>query len=260
MNHLVKSPKVGHMWLRWAETLGVRQLTAQFVGELERLATLCGYDGRGSLLEAVPPDGQLTVTVGADRISEVILLGESLERIMAALMDALTAIDKPATAIVAGDAKAFCRSAGVNHPWLALELIQAFGHAFVGYILAKTVVVTSWVEPTRGRVTEKSVLHIESVPGEDSAALLERCRESVSQFEAALAPPVPNGTIPDKSEESLKRYAYWFYLRHFEGWSIRAIAHHAFSEDAQPDDRTSNIRHGLKQAERFLSMTRYTFE
>lgn len=67
----------------------------------------------------------------------------------------------------------------------------------------------------------------------------------------------PRGKLPKATEASLERNALWLYKHKVCGQSIRRIAKDAFGPEG--DQRRKDVRDGINNAFKLLSLTRHEF-
>lgn len=144
-----------------------------------------------------------------------------------ALSDRLAAAGKdPALGVaMVRDAEAFVKELGLPWPWLMTELLHQY---------------TLWVVQARlyeARYTER--LHAGLLP--------------------ASVRPLPRGKIPDKDEETLKRYALWFYRVKVRGEKVAALARELYGAEDDPPSRRRDVRYGVQKAESLLELGQYRF-
>jgi len=159
----------------------------------------------------------------------------------------------------------FVEDIGLPYQWLAWELlglyfarvlVDDFSWRFTGSF---DVEDTAYSQPspefhwefsfddrageTVGQVIERLEL--------ESRTQIEEARQELTRFVDIL----PRGKMPNRTKESLQKYAEWFYKNKVAGESIRSIASQAFTEgDRMDDERRKDVRGGIKKAEYLLSL------
>jgi len=159
----------------------------------------------------------------------------------------------------------FVEDIGLPYQWLAWELlglyfarvlVDDFSWRFTGSF---DVEDTAYSQPspefhwkfsfddrageTVGQVIERLEL--------ESRTQIEEARQELTRFVDIL----PRGKMPNRTKESLQKYAEWFYRNKVAGESIRSIASQAFTEgDRMDDERRKDVRGGIKKAESLLSL------
>ena len=159
----------------------------------------------------------------------------------------------------------FVEDIGLPYQWLALELwglyfarvlVDDFSWRFTGSL---DVEDTTYSQPspefhwefsfddrageTVGQVIERLEL--------ESRTQIAEARQELTRFVDIL----PRGKMPNRTKESLQKYAEWFYRNKVAGESIRSIASQAFTEgDRMDDERRKDVRGGMKKAESLLSL------
>ena len=159
----------------------------------------------------------------------------------------------------------FVEDLGLPYQWLAWELlglyfarvlVDDFSWRFTGSF---DVEDTAYSQPspefhwefsfddrageTVGQVIERLEL--------ESRTQIAEARQELTRFVDIL----PRGKMPNRTKESLQKYAEWFYRNKVAGESIRSIASQAFTEeDRMDDERRKDVRGGIKKAESLLSL------
>jgi hypothetical protein len=159
----------------------------------------------------------------------------------------------------------FVEDIGLPYQWLALELwglyfsrvlVDDFSWRFTSSF---DVEDTAYSQPspefhwefsfddraggTVGQVIERLEL--------ESRTQIAEARQELTRFVDIL----PRGKMPNRTKESLQKYAEWFYRNKVAGESIRSIASQAFTEgDRMDDERRKDVRGGIKKAESLLSL------
>ena len=159
----------------------------------------------------------------------------------------------------------FVEDIGLPYQWLAWELlglyfarvlVDDFSWRFTGSF---DVEDTAYSQPspefhwefsfddrageTVGQVIERLEL--------ESRTQIAEARQELTRFVDIL----PRGKMPNRTKESLQKYAEWFYKNKVAGESIRSIASQAFTEeDRMDDERRKDVRGGIKKAESLLSL------
>jgi len=159
----------------------------------------------------------------------------------------------------------FVEDIGLPYQWLAWELlglyfarvlVDDFSWRFTGSF---DVEDTAYSQPspefhwefsfddrageTVGQVIERLEL--------ESRTQIAEARQELTRFVDIL----PRGKMPNRTKESLQKYAEWFYRNKVAGESIRSIASQAFTEgDRMDDERRKDVRGGIKKAESLLSL------
>jgi hypothetical protein len=159
----------------------------------------------------------------------------------------------------------FVEDIGLPYQWLAWELlglyfarvlVDDFSWRFTGSL---DVEDTAYSQPspefhwefsfddrageTVGQVIERLEL--------ESRTQIAEARQELTRFVDIL----PRGKMPNRTKESLQKYAEWFYKNKVAGESIRSIASQAFTEeDRMDDERRKDVRGGIKKAESLLSL------
>ena len=159
----------------------------------------------------------------------------------------------------------FVEDIGLPYQWLAWELlglyfarvlVDDFSWRFTGSF---DVEDTAYSQPspefhwefsfddrageTVGQVIERLEL--------ESRTQIAEARQELTRFVDIL----PRGKMPNRTKESLQKYAEWFYRNKVAGESIRSIASQAFTEgDRMDDERRKDVRGGIKKAEYLLSL------
>ncbi len=159
----------------------------------------------------------------------------------------------------------FVEDIGLPYQWLALELwglyfsrvlVDDFSWRFTGSL---DVEDTAYSQPSPEFHCEIS---FDARAGETVGQAIERleielrtqiaeARQELTRFVDIL----PRGKMPNRTKESLQKYAEWFYRNKVAGESIRSIASQAFTEgDRIDDERRKDVRGGIKKAESLLSL------
>ena len=159
----------------------------------------------------------------------------------------------------------FVEDIGLPYQWLALELlglyfarvlVDDFSWRFTGSF---DVEDTAYSQPspefhwefsfddrageTVGQVIERLEL--------ESRTQIAEARQELTRFVDIL----PRGKMPNRTKESLRKYAEWFYRNKVAGESIRSIASQAFTEgDRMDDERRKDVRGGIKKADYLLAL------
>jgi len=159
----------------------------------------------------------------------------------------------------------FVEDIGLPYQWLALELwglyfarvlVDDFSWRFTGSL---DVEDTTYSQPSPEFHWEFS---FDARAGETVGQVIERLElESRTQIAEArqeltrFVDILPRGKMPNRTKESLQKYAEWFYRNKVAGESIRSIASQAFTEgDRMDDERRKDVRGGIKKAESLLSL------
>ena len=159
----------------------------------------------------------------------------------------------------------FVEDIGLPYQWLAWELlglyfarvlVDDFSWRFTGSL---DVEDTTYSQPSPEFHCEISV---DARAGETVGQAIERLElESRTQIAEArqeltrFVDILPRGKMPNRTKESLQKYAEWFYRNKVAGESIRSIASQAFTEgDRMDDERRKDVRGGIKKAEYLLSL------
>ena len=159
----------------------------------------------------------------------------------------------------------FVEDLELPYQWLAWELlglyfarilVDDFSWRFTGSL---DVEDTTYSQPSPEFHCEISV---DARAGETVGQAIERLElESRTQIAAArqeltrFVDILPRGKMPNRTKESLQKYAEWFYKNKVAGESIRSIASQAFTEgDRMDDERRKDVRGGIKKAEYLLSL------
>ena len=159
----------------------------------------------------------------------------------------------------------FVEDIGLPYQWLAWELlglyfarvlVDDFSWRFTGSL---DVEDTTYSQPSPEFHCEISV---DARAGETVGQAIERLEpESRTQIAEArqeltrFVDILPRGKMPNRTKESLRKYAEWFYRNKVAGESIRSIASQAFTEeDRMDDERRKDVRGGIKKAESLLSL------
>ena len=159
----------------------------------------------------------------------------------------------------------FVEDIGLPYQWLAWELlglyfarvlVDDFSWRFTGSFDVEDTAYSQpspdfhWefsfddrADETVGQVIERLEL--------ESRTQIEEARQELTRFVDIL----PRGKMPNRTKESLQKYAEWFYKNKVAGESIRSIASQAFTEgDRMDDERRKDVRGGMKKAESLLSL------
>ena len=158
----------------------------------------------------------------------------------------------------------FVEDIGLPYQWLAWELlglyfarvlVDDFSWRFTGSL---DVEDTAYSQPSPefhcdisfdARAGETVGQAIERLEIELRTQIVE-ARQELTRFVDIL----PRGKMPNRTKESLQKYAEWFYKNKVAGESIRSIASQAFTEgDRMDDERRKDVRGGIKKAESLLS-------
>jgi len=159
----------------------------------------------------------------------------------------------------------FVEDLGLPYQWLAWELlglyfarvlVDDFSWRFTGSL---DVEDTTYSQPSPEFHWEFS---FDARAGETVGQVIERLElESRTQIAEArqeltrFVDILPRGKMPNRTKESLQKYAEWFYKNKVAGESIRSIASQAFTEgDRMDDERRKDVRGGIKKAESLLSL------
>ena len=159
----------------------------------------------------------------------------------------------------------FVEDIGLPYQWLAWELlglyfarvlVDDFSWRFAGSL---DVEDTTYSQPSPEFHWEFS---FDARAGETVGQVIERLElESRTQIAEArqeltrFVDILPRGKMPNRTKESLQKYAEWFYRNKVAGESIRSIASQAFTEgDRMDDERRKDVRGGIKKAESLLSL------
>ena len=159
----------------------------------------------------------------------------------------------------------FVEDIGLPYQWLAWELlglyfarvlVDDFSWRFTGSL---DVEDTAYSQPSPEFHCEIS---FDARAGETVGQAIERLElESRTQIAEArqeltrFVDILPRGKMPNRTKESLQKYAEWFYRNKVAGESIRSIASQAFTEgDRMDDERRKDVRGGIKKAESLLSL------
>ena len=159
----------------------------------------------------------------------------------------------------------FVEDIGLPYQWLAWELlglyfarvlVDDFSWRFTGSL---DVEDTAYSQPSPefhcdisfdARAGETVGQAIERLELESRTQIAE-ARQELTRFVDIL----PRGKMPNRTKESLQKYAEWFYRNKVAGESIRSIASQAFTEgDRMDDERRKDVRGGIKKAESLLSL------
>ena len=159
----------------------------------------------------------------------------------------------------------FVEDIGLPYQWLAWELlglyfarvlVDDFSWRFTGSL---DVEDTAYSQPSPefhcdisfdARAGETVGQAIERLEIELRTQIVE-ARQELTRFVDIL----PRGKMPNRTKESLQKYAEWFYRNKVAGESIRSIASQAFTEgDRMDDERRKDVRGGIKKAESLLSL------
>ena len=158
----------------------------------------------------------------------------------------------------------FVEDIGLPYQWLALELwglyfsrvfVDDFSWRFTGSFDVEDTAYSQpspefhWEFSFDDRAGETVGQAIERLELESRTQIAE-ARQELTRFVDIL----PRGKMPNRTKESLQKYAEWFYKNKVAGESIRSIASQAFTEgDRMDDERRKDVRGGIKKAESLLS-------
>lgn len=246
LNEFRQDERVEAVYHEWRVRFGLQPIALELACTLDKLAQAEGLRHRGELFD----DSQaLSDAEGCDE------LDDRANQLFDALIGRLGGIDWED---VGSDAIEFVKSLGLPWPWLAGELLWMFFLEFYGFVTGREFVEEVSVDPV-AQVAPPTELQYSSRPDETAREALARLLEEVHEVIKRLAEPIaelPRGRVPAnldaEYEDGVGRYGRWFYRQRIRGESINAIA-----RDAHFDRAT--VRYGLREAERLLGLTRYTF-
>ena len=194
-----------------------------------------------------------------------LLFGEATEILRGFRSEIMEYLNSGAFRQVVDEIYQFVEDIGLPYQWLAWELlglyfarvlVDDFSWRFTGSL---DVEDTAYSQPspefhcdisfdarageTVGQVIERLEL--------ESRTQIAEARQELTRFVDIL----PRGKMPNRTKESLQKYAEWFYRNKVAGESIRSIASQAFTEgDRMDDERRKDVRGGIKKAESLLSL------
>jgi hypothetical protein len=159
----------------------------------------------------------------------------------------------------------FVEDIGLPYQWLAWELlglyfarvlVDDFSWRFTGSL---DVEDTAYSQPSPefhcdisfdARAGETVGQAIERLEIELRTQIVE-AREELTRFVDIL----PRGKMPNRTRESLRKYAEWFYRHKVAGESIRSIASQAFTKEGRmDDDRRKDVRRGITKVGDLLAL------
>ena len=202
-------------------------------------------------------DGSKVCSHSDDEIK--LLFGEATEKLRGFRSEIMEYLNSGAFRQGIDEIYRFVDDIGLPYQWLAWELLGLyFARVLVGdfswrFTGSFDVEDTAYSQPspefhwefsfddrageTVGQVIERLEL--------ESRTQIAEARQELTRFVAIL----PRGKMPNRTKESLQKYAEWFYRNKVAGESIRSIASQAFTEgDRMDDERRKDVRGGIKKA------------
>ncbi len=246
-------PRVESIIKDWQDRTGLPVVWHRMVVALGRLDALVSLD-----YSQLPWDAVTGFDVKVDDASQAAV--SEADEALKAFLEAIHKLKETiSSSSVFQEAKAFVVELGLPWPWLAIELVQLFLARLFAYDFRWHYLDGLSSEPDvfaePAPVLELS-FHTEA--GETVVQALERMRREVGDVEARLLrfhEPLPPGTMPDKTNDSLKRYARWLYRHRVAGESIKSISRLDFGDF----EHRKQVRDGIERAKELLSLTPYSF-
>ncbi len=261
MTLLMDDPDVDALFERWSDATPFGRAARACGDQLTRMADVAGLESSQDLRaimdimdeaieETIPAPDWVTTQDEADAIGRELsdLVPEATVR-LDAMIAAVQEIDFDP---LVPDAIALVRDRwGLPWPWLAFELIEAWGHAAAADGLGTIGTIRYGV-----RVDELSApapqIAFETRPGETIGDLMLRGLEEVylRLEEAADAARIRVGRRVEL--DVVGRYVGWWYRRRIVGESLRSIA-------GKDDGKRPHVRKGITRAEGWLGAVGWTW-
>ena len=237
----------------------------------ERLSEIAKISDR---LAAMPEPQEVEISwdyengfkVSSDSDDEIkSLAGEATEILRGFRSEIMEYLNSDAFRQVVDEIYQFVEDIGLPYRWLALELcglyiarvfVDDFSWRFTGSL---DVEDTAYSQPSPEFHCEISV---DARAGETVGQAIERLElESRTQIAEArqeltrFVDILPRGKMPNRTRESLRKYAEWFYRHKVAGESIRSIASQAFTKEGRmDDDRRKDVRRGITKVGDLLAL------
>lgn len=258
MSVMFEDKRVNELWWDWGKYTGLNEAAGKMASAWDQVADAAGVDHRGYVWE-------LLETESDDNVSalENCLGCELVEAANAALDEFVQCMEKLRNHAdrLTDEATVFVRDTlQLRWPWLALELIECFGYAVLGFALGRVQRFEGWAEGIEP-VAPDVEIEYKTVPGESLSQAIERLTESFIEAIEKITKPqdhesLPRGRIPLDEEVELQdgvgKYARWFYRNRICGESIRHIA-------VTDEYDRATVRRGINEAERLLGLTQWVF-
>ena len=253
---LIKDERVVDLWWKWGGYTGLNEAAHNLAFAIDQVAVAAGFEDPGSvsvLYETGSDDD-----VGAFQNSLPLELVEGASAADQIFNECIKQLSRHAKRRLQEAVEFVHGTLKLPWNWLALESIQCFQFALIGFATGQILRHDAWAEEIDPLAPEIDV-EFHGVPGETVSQALDRLSESFLKGFNELRQPykdqsIPRGRVPTDDEaefnEGVGKYARWFYRNCLCGESIRKIG-------ATDGYDRSTVRYGIDEAERLLGLTVY---
>jgi hypothetical protein len=260
MNCLLQDQRTMELFERWEQQTGLYAAAQQYATAMGRTAQESGFESLPAFVDAWQA-GRLPATVKFDA-PEHQQEGARLMHEVEVAEERFVRCHESVRATLRTEALAFIQGLGLSWSWIAADLLDAFVGGALALSLGRRAQVHVVLDSPNPPAPPVS-LHFETRPGEMAREALQRLQRfqheaaaAAATLGAALEPAVPQGYMPQQNtREILARYAVWFYEYRLCSQSIRALATKPW-----PTFQVTRqaILHGIREAERLLSLSRHS--
>lgn len=247
---LIADPELGVLFDRWKLETNFHERCLSVVSTFDRAAKLMALESRLEVLTGGSRPPWRCVQDGVDR--------EAIHREIQSLISQATFEGETILAeIRLGPASRYLQELvelvrdhwRIRWAWIASDLFQTWLVEFAGSLLSVNLRITFELEPPYTLAPAPKIdFHFKTEDGESPVDALRRFQHDAETH--VLEPlttqvvPLPSGRIT--GQETVSRYVEWWYRFNVLHHSIRSIA-------GKQDNQRSLIRHGIDQAEHWLS-------
>lgn len=238
-NHVFRDPNVVRLFASWRARSDTSARFTRAAVLLDRIAKEAGVSGRSELLHS-----RDILDLDESQLAAIAPLAEELQEEWDGYLDQ----DTLDPALVHAEATDFLDQRNCAWPWLVMD-VQ------IGYYVSNPGTLQDRLPVLHDLVSYPSSLapdikfNFETQAGETSEQLADRLATEIAPIIQRIEGTLhPRGTLPRVQTAKLEQYACWLYLHRFRGRSIRSLARTAFSGADAPEERTKDIRDGLKRA------------
>jgi hypothetical protein len=256
LNVLLADPTVDELYWRWMHATPFGRAVYEYIEHLSRTAEATGFASAGELLRNLTNAVDSTITIQARDEADAARIARELQvgvaeasRLLDQIIEACKQLEPEP--LVDESVGLVWDEWQLPWPWLALELVDCWMMRMYNIAFNTGSVLEIWVESNEAERPSPAIeFHFEATPDEAISATFHRfLREAIEAVMKPLeraASPLPRGRLTD--EAIAARYVGWWYRKTVLKESVRSIAD-------KEDGKRALVRYGIRQAERWLSVS-----